>query len=264
MSKVRSAASALVFTYVAARTFWWLSDQSWRLLDDVWFEGLLKTIVWVFPSVIVLIAIRRLTLHESWRELGLEASVVRGYGFGLLATVPMLLALPFGSVHAVDPAVFAGTVLLGPFAEEVLFRGFLFRQLLMRARMRLGWAIALSAVVFALAHFRDVDFEIAGQFIRLSLGLNTRFADLLLGIGATIAVFAPGGALFAWIVYRFNSVWPAIGLHAALNLWWIIAQGADASGGFSLDPAGIAQALSLGLALLLTFSRAQRRFATAY
>ena len=172
MSQVRSAAGVLVFTYIAARTFWWLSDQSWRLLDDVWFEGLLKTVVWVIPSVVVLIAIRRLTLHEALRELGLEASALRGYGFGLLATVPMMLALPFGSVHMVDPAVFAGTVLFGPLAEEVLFRGFLFRQLLTRARWKLGWAIAVSAIAFALAHFRDVDFAIAGQLIRLSLGVS--------------------------------------------------------------------------------------------
>jgi membrane protease YdiL (CAAX protease family) len=260
----RSAAGAIFFTYAAARGFWWTSAQSWRVLDDVWFEGLLKTLVWVGPAVLVLILIRRLTLHEAWRELGLEASVVRGYGFGLLATLPMALAVPFGQVHAIDPAVFAGTVLLGPFAEEVLFRGFLFRQLLTRARWPLGWAIGVSAVAFALAHHRDVDEELVGRLIRMSFGLQPHgLDDLFIRIGATIAVFAPGGALFAWIVYRFNNLWPAIGLHASLNLWWILTQGADVSGGFTLDAAGIAQAVSLVFALFLTFSRVRRRFAVA-
>jgi membrane protease YdiL (CAAX protease family) len=203
MSPVRSAAVAILFTYAAARTFWWLSNQSWRLLDDVWFEGLLKTLVWVGPAVLVLILIRRLTLHEAWRELGLDGSAIRGFGFGLLATVPMVLVLPFGQLYGIDPAVFAGTVVLGPFAEEVLFRGFLFRQLLTYARWPLGWAIGVSAVAFALAHHRDVDQELAGRLVRMSFGLQPHgLEDLFIRIGATIAWFAPGGALFAWIVYR--------------------------------------------------------------
>src|SRR5262245_57704494 len=132
MARARSAAGAILFTYLAARAFWWVSGQPWRGLDDVWIEGLLKGLVWVIPSVLVLIAVRKLSLHEAWRELGLESSAVRGYGFGLLATMPMVLALPFGAAYSIDPAVLVGTVLLGPFAEEVLFRGFLFKQLLTR------------------------------------------------------------------------------------------------------------------------------------
>jgi hypothetical protein len=60
-----------------------------------------------------------------------------------------------------------------------------------------------------------------------------------------------------------NSLWPAIGLHASLNLWWIVTQGADVSGGVTLDAAGIAQAVSLLFALFLTFSRVRQRFAVA-
>ncbi|HEX7780375.1 MAG TPA: CPBP family intramembrane glutamic endopeptidase [Vicinamibacterales bacterium] len=271
MARARSAAGAILFTYLAARAFWWVSGQPWRALDDVWIEGLLKGLVWVIPAVLVLIAVRRLSLHEAFGELGLDSSMARGYGFGLLATVPMVLALPFGAAYSIDPAVFVGTVLLGPFAEEVLFRGFLFKQLLRRARWPLSWAIGVSAVVFALAHFQDLDHELIGQlamlqasdiqreFVRQSLGLESRSViDLLIRVATTIAVLAPGGALFAWVVHRFGSLWPAIGLHACLNLWWMISHGPDARGVFTLDASGIAQVVALGFAFLLTFRKPGR------
>jgi membrane protease YdiL (CAAX protease family) len=230
-----------------------VSGQPRRLLDDASAEGVVKSLVWVIPSVLVLIAIRRLSLHEAWRELGLDSSAARGYAFGLLATLPMVLALPFGPAYSIEPAVFVGTVLLGPFAEEVLFRGFLFKQLLTRARWPLPWAIGVSAVVFALTHHPYVDSGIAAYFTR-----PHGRSDLLVGIGATIAMFAPGGALFAWVVYRFGSLWPAIGLHACLNLWWMVSHGPDARGVFTLDASGIAQVLALGLAFLLTLRKPRR------
>lgn len=271
MARARSAAGAILFTYLTARAFWWASEQPWRALDDVWIEGLLKGLVWVIPSVLVLIAVRQLSLHEAWRELGLESSAARGYGFGLLATLPMVLALPFGAAFSIDPAVFVGTVLLGPFAEEVLFRGFLFKQLLTRARWPLGWAIGVSAVVFALAHVRDLDHELIGQlallqvsdvqreFVRQSLGLESTSAlDFLSRVGTAILVVAPAGALFAWVVHRFGSLWPAIGLHACLNLWWMVSHGPDARGVFTLDAPGIAQVVALGFAFLLTLRKPRR------
>jgi membrane protease YdiL (CAAX protease family) len=270
MARARSAAGAILFTYLAARAFWWVTGEPWRILDVVWIEGLLKGLVWVIPAVLVLIAVRRLSLHEAFSELGLDSSAARGYGFGLVATMPMVVALPFGSAYPVDPAVLVGTVLLGPFAEEVLFRGFLFKQLLARARWPLAWAIGASAVVFALAHVRSLDHELIGQltllqiagdqreFVRMSLGIESRSAiDLLLRVGATILVLAPGGALFAWIVYRFGSLWPAVGLHACLNFWWLVAHGPDPRV-FTLDASGVAQVVALGFAFLLTFRKPRR------
>jgi membrane protease YdiL (CAAX protease family) len=261
MTRARSAAGAILFTYLAARAFWWVSEQPWRLLDDASAEGVVKSLVWVIPAGLILMAARRLSLHEAWRELGLHSSAARGYAFGLLATIPMVLVLPLGSAYAIDPTVIVGTVLLGPFAEEVLFRGFLFKQLLTRARWPLPWAIGVSAVVFALAHHPYVDLNIAAYLIRLAMGFVTRGGvDLLIGIVTTIAVLAPGGALFAWVVYRFGSLWPAIGLHACLNLWWMVSHGPDARGVFTLDASGIAQVVALGLAFLLTLRRPRRTF----
>ncbi len=256
MARARSAAGLIFVVYLAARAFWWVSGQPWPLLDDVWVEGLLKGVVWVIPSILILIAAYRLSLHEACRELGFTSSPVRGYGFGLLATIPMALAVPFGSVYSIDPTVLVGTVLLGPLAEEVLFRGFLFRQLVSRSRWPVGWAIGVSAVAFALAHYRNFDLALGGLLIQRSLGLEPRGAlDFLLRVAGTIAVLAPGGALFAWVVHRFGSLWPAIGLHACLNFWWLASHGPDSRGVFTLDPSGVAQAVALGFAFLLTLRK---------
>ncbi|MGE5833706.1 MAG: type II CAAX prenyl endopeptidase Rce1 family protein, partial [Acidobacteriota bacterium] len=62
------------------------------------------------------------------------------------------------------------------------------------------------------------------------------------------------GALFAWILHRSGSLWPAIGLHAFLNLWWMVAHGEE-SRGLSLDVSGLAQVASIVLALALTVRR---------
>jgi membrane protease YdiL (CAAX protease family) len=185
----------------------------------------------------------------------------------------MVLALPFGPTFLIDPTVLVGTVMLGPLAEEVLFRGFLFNQLLTRARWPLAWAIGVSAMVFALAHVRNLDHELIGQlallqvsdvqreFVRQSIGLESRSAiDLLIRVGTAILVVAPAGALFAWVVHRFGSLWPAIGLHACLNLWWMVSHGPDARGVFTLDAPGIAQVVALGFAFLLTFRKPRRAF----
>jgi membrane protease YdiL (CAAX protease family) len=74
-------------------------------------------------------------------------------------------------------------------------------------------------------------------------------------MGTMVFILAPGGALFAWIAYRLGSLWPAIGLHACLNLWWVATHGFQFHSGFTLDPAGIAQAVSLVVALLLTLKK---------
>jgi len=77
--------------------------------------------------------------------------------------------------------------LLGPFAEEIVFRGVLFRTL--RARMPLALAIVLSAAAFALLHpYRAAIYQV---------GLV--------------------GVLSAWVYHRTGSLWPSIVAHAAWN-----------------------------------------------
>lgn len=82
---------------------------------------------------------------------------------------------------------------VGPLIEELLFRGVLLSALL--RRMRVGWAIAATALLFGLVHLPDFGWAWYGV------------PDLALL-----------GAALAWLRLRSDSLWPAVLAHACNNL----------------------------------------------
>jgi membrane protease YdiL (CAAX protease family) len=153
--------------------------------------------------------------------------VLGGLAFGLVATLPMGLALPLVRSGGPDLGSILGTVLLGPFAEEVLFRGFMLAFLVRRAGWSVPVAIYATSLAFGLAHMD-----------------RTLLSVLLV---------SAGGALFGWVYYRWGNLWHAIGLHACINLWWELTSGSAAfDTGADTFPLSVAHALSAGLAILLT------------
>lgn len=84
-------------------------------------------------------------------------------------------------------ATLLASVVVAPFCEEVFFRGFVFMGLL--RGMPLGWAIVLSALIFAIAH-----------------------AD-----PASFAVLFVIGLALAFLRWRTRSLWPGILLHLLNN-----------------------------------------------
>ena len=196
------ARSAFTFLVVIAAVvaFRATGTVRWPALELVLAEGFLKILLWVLPCVVAVMIADRVSLHESWRALGLDDEPMRGYRFGLLATLPMAGVVFFVALGRLDSDELVGSVVLGPFAEEVLFRGFLFRRLHYASGWQPNAAIAVSAALFGLAHIGTP---------------GTNAMD--------VAIRAAGGWMFAWICYRWNSLWPAIGLHAFINLWWVLA-----------------------------------------
>lgn len=203
----------------------------WAVLELGLAEGLLKILLWVVPAVAAVMIVDRVSLHDSWRALGLDSDF-GGYRFGLLATLPMAIIVVFFALGRLDSDELVGSVLLGPFAEEVLFRGFLLRRLLLDAGWRPLSAIGASAALFGLAH---VGTPGAGVF------------DLIL--------LAAGGLAFAWICFKWDSLWPAIGLHSFINFWWVLSDSAPQS---SARLVSIGHLLSIATALLITRRRGAR------
>ena len=105
-------------------------------------------------------------------------------------------------------------VLLGPFVEELFFRGLLLRAVTatttargLSPRSAMGMAIGASALVFALVHLTGVH-SANGMLV---IGLST----LVFGLGAaTVAALTGrlGGALIAHITFNALVVVPALGL----------------------------------------------------
>jgi membrane protease YdiL (CAAX protease family) len=145
----------------------------------------------------------------------------------------------------------AGNAVLGPFAEEVLFRGVLFLGL-RAAGWRLWSALAVSAIAFALAH--PLEFEQLADLV--SWGVQTGWGayaatTFFTDMGPRLLMFAAGGVLFGWLVHRFDSLWPAIGLHAFINLWWQLHLGPAHPFATAIDWMTAAHGLSVVLAVVL-------------
>jgi CAAX protease family protein len=227
-----SIASVLVL-YAVFRLVEQFGAVAW---STSWGEGLLKILVWVVPSVLVVSAAYRISPAGALEELGLLANPIVGYALGMIAVLPVL-ATSFAGLRDLAMARLAGDVAMGPFAEEVLFRGVLFRQLYRRAGRRPLRAMVVSALVFGFAHLANIG----------SLGAAEDAAQA----AALVGTATLGGLLFAWLTLRWNSVWPAVGLHTFLNLSWDLTA-TDASRSVL-----VMRVASIALAVVLTwrFSR---------
>ena len=165
-------------------------------------SGLMVAGAWVFGA---------LKYHVGWTAFGLvPASGWRAYGVAALALITSLMftglygaVVSAAGVEVLEPPevpeVFLGEGLgllgtvfvlgfVGPFAEEIFFRGFIYGAL--RNRFTPYGAIAISAAVFAVLH-----------------------ADL----GVLLPIFGTGLAL-AWVYEKTGSLWPPLAAHTAQNL----------------------------------------------
>ena len=152
----------------------------------------------------VLIA-HRFALKRSASELGLLTPVRPAFVFAFIATVPMLVA--FLLTFTINPKMTLLSVgvgcLVAPFAEELLFRGFLFKQLYRRAGLGFWISALVPSVIFAVGHLYQSN----------DLGEMAGIA----------AITGLGSVLFCWIFARWkDSLWPIFFLHSLMNLWWEI------------------------------------------
>lgn len=144
------------------------------------------------------------------------AAIILGFILLLLGGAITHLLAGQHPVHQ-DVAVMAGkvspdmrillallVVCVAPFVEELVFRGVLLSGL--ASRMRIGWAMLVSAIVFGCVHLPD--FKFAWYPVP---------ALILLGV------------VLAWLRVRTRSLWPSITLHAANNFfavlgWFLLAK----------------------------------------
>lgn len=147
---------------------------------------------------------RRTGLRGVCRELGLSKISVTAAAFGVGVSLPMLLgfAVSRGLAPHINPLALLFLTIFSPIVEEIEFRGFGVRQL----RRGTGWPFWVvvwpSAILCGYGHVEQ------GQG-------SMEMASLFLLTGT-------GGVVFAWLVYRWQTLWVAVVLHICMNLWWAL------------------------------------------
>ena len=156
---------ACIAALAVAATVWIIRNGLTEKFGLCGFKGNLKAFLWFLP----LIAMSCINLVN-----------------GLTLTAPAAVAL----------LMMANKAIAG-YAEEVIFRGFLFRGM---AKDNLRSAIIVSAVTFGAGHI-------------VNLANTADILGVLLQIGYAIVI----GFLYTIIVYKGGSLWPCIVSHMFIN-----------------------------------------------
>jgi len=177
--------------------------------------------------------LRRVAWKGLVREFWLFDSPLSALCFALLASSPMLVGfvLTRSLIPHMEPRTIFFLTVISPIAEEIEFRGLGVRVL----QRGTGWPFWIlvwpQALLFGLGHIEQ------GQ-----RPLETAELMLLTGLGAVV---------FAWLVYRWQSLWFPIALHICMNLWWeLFSVAKSALGGwfpFALQVASILLAVVITL-----------------
>lgn len=190
----------------------------------VWLNALPQPIVWLVQPVLAVALIfaglawlYRRDARWMLRELGLTGSLIVPIVFAALATLPLAIGFGFGDRPLANLSVWSlvFTLTVWPFAWELIFRGYAFRQLHRRAGWGFFTAALVPPLVFAVVHLGFAFF--ADQDLRIPL----------LAAGAALL----GGLFFSWLFVAWgDNLWPGVAFHGLLNFWWE---------GFGIDRAGI-------------------------
>jgi uncharacterized protein len=172
-------------------------------------------------------------LKSAVRELGMTAPVAPALTFAAIASAPMLITFAIGfSINREMTFLSVGVgCFIAPFAEEVIFRGYLFRQLYQRAKLGFWVSALVPSILFAAGHAYQA----------------THFMELI-GI---LAITSLGSVLLCWLYKRWNyNLWVIVAIHSAMNLWWeVFAVDDTALGGWLANGARFA---TIACAIFLT------------
>jgi len=131
---------------------------------------------------------------------GIDSRLPGAIGFAAASAWPMFIGFALTrSTHVADWLAVGYLAFFSPFVEEFIVRGFALRSL-----RRIGWPLWPAALLIALV----------GGLTHIEKG--QRPSEIL----AIFAVVALGNCTFCWIIERWQSLWFAFALHAAMNFSW--------------------------------------------
>ena len=141
-------------------------------------------------------------ISGEWRDYILPfivvSTLIRIYYFlnPLLPNLPIRLIFPSAMVTG-NAIIISSVIIIAPITEEAIFRGYLFDAF--ARNFGGGVSVALTSLLFALAHIRQLEFEIVPTAIILILGV-----------------------MFGILRYRTKSLLAPIVFHGIYNLVYIL------------------------------------------
>src|SRR5262245_48914271 len=116
MSRWARASGILLVVVAGLALFRALGNSALFPWSDDLTDAVLKLVLWIVPCTYLLWLARGRSVRGALSQLGLDGAPVRGYGFGLLASVPMLVVPLLGTpLHPVPVSALVATILVGPF-----------------------------------------------------------------------------------------------------------------------------------------------------
>ena len=198
-----------------------------------------------YPFTIIIITLTLYFLYkhkifDSIVELGLKKGFVKGFLFGLIAASPMLISSAI--FFKLSDNIFSYTVLIGviigPFMEELLFRGYLFGQLFKREKWGFVPAALLAAIFFGAGHLYQ----------------GNTLASL-----AGVFMFTFTGSLWnSWLyIENDNNLWVPIWLHVFMNMSWIVFQ-TDVPGAAGNNITNIFRIVTITITVIYTIRHSKK------
>lgn len=202
-------------TYIAFALYFVVDDfyfRSFRAIINQWINqiGISHILAYAAFGWPLFLAVILIHGGDKCRDsLGLNRSFPKGMLFALACTLPMLIGygIVFDRVEVQLNSILI-QVVAAAFFEELYFRGFLFGQVYRYTKLGFIPSVALGAILFAFVH------------IYQSSDIGT-----LIGIVSTTFL---GAVLFSWVFSEWNfNIWVPIGLHAFMNLFWMLFDVSD-------------------------------------
>ena len=198
----------IIFILIGIVAVYYAWTYAPRLYKPLYITGLsprlvLKALIAFIPMIFFL-----LCLHKPSKvigSLGLNGSIVKGFGFAAVCCSPLLIGMPIVGTFDCNLSLdyFLCMVVLAAFFEEVIYRGFMFGQLFRYGKIGFAWAVIIPAALFGMLHLYQG---------------NTLLSSLV-----AFAVTALGAVYFSWVYVECNfNLWVSIGLHLFMNLSWIV------------------------------------------
>ena len=188
---------------------------------------------WVPESIkslagVLLCAVVARALYGPGDHFAIGRRALRGLAFGAVCAAPMLIGFALTrQFHLRFDIVFLAVFF--PFVEEIISRGFAFRMLWRNERWPMWAAMVAVALITGLGHIEK------GQTAIEILGL--------------FALTGAGGAVFSWLLTRWDSLWFPFALHMCMNgSWELFRVSRTAIGGwfpFALQTATILMAIGI-------------------